>query len=107
MLLSRKQSSEMVYVCSTISAKNGDVLEDVVREAGEHGATIQNIWKDDISSAKAEFEKDQTDNTTGSHGNQWSATTYRMALAMFSLSPAAYKSLKSFGVLQLSSTRSL
>lgn len=40
---------------------------------------------------------------TGKSGNRWSAITYRIALAVFTRSPAAYDALKSYGVLQLPS----
>lgn len=44
---------------------------------------------------------------TGSHSNRWNLITYRLALAVYVRSPAAYEALKSFGVLQLPSRRSL
>eukprot|EP00794_Sanderia_malayensis_P001108 gene1108-455_t len=44
---------------------------------------------------------------TQSNGNRWSMITYRMALAIYIRSPAAYNALKSFQILQLPSTKSL
>lgn len=35
------------------------------------------------------------------HGNRWSTITYRMALAVFCRSPAAYEALAGFDILQL------
>ena len=43
----------------------------------------------------------------GSHGNRWSMTTYRIALSIYSRSPAAYEALKSWPIFKLPSTRSL
>ena len=40
---------------------------------------------------------------TGKTSNRWSAITYRIALAVFTRSPAAYEALKSYGILQLPS----
>lgn len=40
-------------------------------------------------------------------GNKWSTITYRMALAVYCRSPAAYQALSSFNVLKLPSTESL
>ena len=41
------------------------------------------------------------------HGNRWSTITYRMALAVFCRSPAAYEALAGFDILQLPSVDSL
>lgn len=43
----------------------------------------------------------------GKTGNRWSALTYRIALAIFTRSPAAYEALKSYEVLKLPSVASL
>ena len=37
----------------------------------------------------------------------WSSITYRVALAVYTKTPAAYESLKEFKILQLPSTKSL
>lgn len=44
---------------------------------------------------------------TGKTGNRWSMVTIRVALAIFVRSPAAYKALKSFKLLQLPSRSTL
>lgn len=44
---------------------------------------------------------------TGNQGNRWNLITYRLALAVYTRSPAAYAALKSFNILQLPSKRSL
>lgn len=44
---------------------------------------------------------------TGNRTNWWNLITYRLALAVYVRSPAVYEELKSFGVLQLPSKRSL
>ena len=44
---------------------------------------------------------------TGNRGNRWNLVTYRLALAVYTRSPAAYEALKSFNILQLPSKCSL
>ena len=44
---------------------------------------------------------------TGSRTNRWNLVTYRLALAVYVRSPAAYEALKCFGVIQLPCRRSL
>ena len=44
---------------------------------------------------------------TGRRTNRWSLVTYRLALAVYTRSPAAYQALKGFGVLQLPCKKSL
>lgn len=44
---------------------------------------------------------------TGSRGNRWSLVTIRLALAVYTRSPAAYSALKNFGLIQLPSQSTL
>lgn len=44
---------------------------------------------------------------TGRSTNKWSAVTIRIAMAIFSRSPAAYRAVKALGVLQLPCDRTL
>ena len=44
---------------------------------------------------------------TGNRRNRWSVVTIRLALAVFTRSPAAYDALKSFGLIQLPSRATL
>lgn len=44
---------------------------------------------------------------TGKHNNRWNLITYRMALAVYCRSPAAYDALKTFSILQLPCKSSL
>eukprot|EP00794_Sanderia_malayensis_P002613 gene2613-3026_t len=73
-------------------------MADVVREK----------WLKDTEDRQT-FYRDQFSNQgkTQSNGNRWSMITYRMALAIYIRSPAAYNALKSFQILQLPSTKSL
>ena len=48
-----------------------------------------------------DFGKTKKNNITGSRGNKWSTITFRMALAVYIRSPAAYRALKGFHILQL------
>lgn len=77
-----------------------------MEEAGEHVEDIRAQWSNDVS-GRDTFFADQQRNRSGEKGNRWSMVTYRLALAVFTRSPAAYESLKSFNILQLPSVRSL
>ena len=44
---------------------------------------------------------------TGNRRNRWSMVTIRLALAVYTRSPAAYDALKSFGLIQLPSRATL
>ena len=104
--LSDNQSTELSAACQEISASYQDDLQDVFVDAGDEGQVLRTAWDSDVH-ARAQFTSDQDRNTSGSKGNRWSMLTYRVALAVFTRSPAAYEALKSFGILQLPSVRSL
>ena len=55
---------------------------------------------------RTDFLKDQSKNY-GNTGNRFSVITYRVALSVFSRSPAAYEALKSFNILTLPSVSTL
>jgi hypothetical protein len=63
--------------------------------------------REKLKNEKENFFDDQCNNKTGKKNNSWSTITYRMALAVFCRSPAAYEALRSFGVLQLPSLNML
>ena len=104
--LSEKQSGELSQACKTIehdfphelqTVMTGNEGQDESREA------LQDAWESD----KAAWTHDQARNENGSHGNRWSMLTYRVALAVFTRSTAAYEALQGFGILNLPSVRSL
>ena len=101
------------------------------------GLAIRELWKNYLQNIKKEFEEDQQKNgkfihssslnthththahtkylyhylfsnaATGSQRNRWSIVTIRLALAVYTRSPAAYDALKSFGLFQLPSRATL
>ena len=107
MLLSQKQSHELASACRTIADSQPDVVTEVIATAPSDHAAIRSAWEADLAKARAEFASDQEKNETGRNSNCWSIITYRVALAVYTRSPAAYEALKSFGILQLPSSRSL
>ena len=68
--------------------------------------TLQQIWNIDMAERKLFYESQQK-NTTGYRDNRWNMITYRVALAIYIRSPAAYRALKSFQILNLPTQKSL
>lgn len=92
-------------IVNTIGSQFGEELNKLFSE-NKQGDTIRKIWENDIKENKIAFMKDQAKNT-GDTGNRFSTATYRVALAIFSRSPAAYEALKSFDILTLPSVSTL
>ncbi|XP_019856161.1 PREDICTED: uncharacterized protein LOC109584759 [Amphimedon queenslandica] len=99
------QSDEMSSIASTIETNHQEELQKLYDEAEKHGVghLMKEIWKEDVEShcEREQFHIDQKKNRSGSKANNWSIITIRMALAVYSRSPAAYDALKSFGILNL------
>ena len=85
-------------------------LDEALEEASGYNDNkkklLSQMWGLDMEDRKL-FETGQKKNLTGHRGNRWNMITYRIALAVYIRSPAAYKALKSFNVLNLPSKRSL
>lgn len=94
----------MLKITGTISSEFQDDLHNIFEEAEAQGKgkIVRSIWMKDVEERQS-FWKDQNVNRTGKTSNRWSAITYRIALAVFTRSPAAYEALKSYGILQLPS----
>ena len=108
--LEENQSREMADIVTILNEKYADDVQAVI-DAGadtspETHRVLQEVWDQDTKD-RTQFFTDQIKNKTGSHGNMWSSITYRVALAVYTKSPAAYESLKGFKILQLPSTKSL
>ena len=56
---------------------------------------------------RRDFNKDQQQNVASDSGSRYSVITYRVAVAVFSRSPAAYEALKSFNILKLPSVSTM
>ena len=83
-----------------------DDLHGILKES-PHSDFLQEMWKKDLAEGKTQFSSDQLRNETGNSGNRFSVITYRIALAIFSHSKAAYEALKSFNSLPLPSVSRL
>ena len=108
--LNPDHSEELHKICCIIEDKHNDKLQDIFEEVSEYSENkkkmLQQMWNLDIKERK-DFSSDQIRNGFGYRGNRYSMITYRIALAIFIRSPAAYKSLCSFNLLKLPSRRSL
>ena len=109
--LEEAQNAEMLDIVQTINEKYQSELEKIWFEADGKSGTetkelMKEIWNKDTTD-RQDFYHDQMKNITGKKGNKWSTITYRIALAVYSRSPAAYEALKSFKILQLPSISSL
>ncbi|XP_065067940.1 uncharacterized protein LOC135693398 [Rhopilema esculentum] len=69
---------------------------------------IKEVWDKDTED-RSQFHRDQFVNKgkQNANGHRWSMITYRVALAIYIRSPAAFNALKSFKILELPSTISL
>ena len=114
MVLVDEQSSQMSNIINIVKDDYSEVVNTVINESTiieiERQA-MRNIWRRDCAKKrakdKADFEADQKKNTSSNCSNRWSLITYRMALAVFARSPAAYRALQCFELLQLPSVYSL
>ena len=109
--LDLSQNAEMLDIVKILNDKYENDLEKIWQEATDKNGPeasdlLKDIWRKDTEDRR-EFYKDQMKNITGKTGNRWSTITYRIALAIYSRSPAAYEALKSFKILQLPSLSSL
>ena len=109
-----EQSSQMSNIINIVKDDYSEVVNTVINESTiieTERQAMRNIWLRDCAKKrakyKAEFEADQKKNTSSNYSNRWSSITYRMALAVFARSPAAYRALQSFELLQLPSVYSL
>ena len=103
--LNAEQSNEMRDIVETINSQFGNELNQLLSE-NRQGDTIRKIWENNVKENKMMFLKDQAKNTADT-GNRFSTVTCRVALAIFSRSPAAYEALKSFEILTLPSVSTL
>ena len=89
--LNIEQSEEMREIISKINGEFSGDLEELFKEH-DKGSILKQIWNNDIQNNKTTFYKDQVKNKNSSSGSRYSVITYRVALAVFSRSPAAYES---------------
>ena len=93
-----------------IKDNHKESLDNMVSESNKENAgsgdIMREIWELDLENRRG-FFKDQQQNINGGRGNKWSSITFRMALAIFVRSPAAYRALRGFNILQLPCIKSL
>eukprot|EP00794_Sanderia_malayensis_P006654 gene6654-7400_t len=108
--MDENQNQEMEFIVQWINQNAVNDLESILAESENEGMAdvVREKWLKDTEDRQT-FYRDQFSNQgkTQSNGNRWSMITYRMALAIYIRSPAAYNALKSFQILQLPSTKSL
>ena len=110
MELADEQNKEMCDITGIINSKYEHEVENLIMDASktskETSTVLREIWDNDTKD-REDFFHDQMNNKTGHKGNTWSTITYRIAMAVYTKSPCAYKSLKSFKILQLPSEHTL
>ena len=104
--LDSQQGAEMNEVISQITQNFSEDLDRIFNE-NDKGDILKHIWENDVTQNRKDFYKDQGRNTGSDPGSRYSVITYRVALAVFSRSPAAYEALKSFNILQLPSVSTM
>ena len=114
MTIDDEQAQQLSNIVRVVQQDYSDVVDTVIKESTESETerqAMREIWQRDCAQKKmqerADFASDQNRNRQSSSGNRWNPITYRMALAVYARSPAAYKALTSFDILQLPSIYSL
>jgi hypothetical protein len=111
--LNEEQNEEMRIIISQINQNHKHDLEEVIEDLNDkdHNNSARASWLEDSNKQHSKditnVFTDQANNETGKTNNRWSIITYRMALAVYSRSRAAYEALKCFNILNLPSVRSL
>jgi predicted CopG family antitoxin len=82
---------------TAVSAMSDEDVERLIEESGDDEEIQEAI--------RTRWKQDQERSRDGSHGNRWSMVTFRIALAIYIRSPAAYAALKSFKIFNLPSKR--
>eukprot|EP00733_Pompholyxophrys_punicea_P000252 Pompholyxophrys_punicea_v1_NODE_53_length_4254_cov_18.877590.p1 type:complete len:841 gc:universal NODE_53_length_4254_cov_18.877590:1608-4130(+) len=122
-VLDKDQDDDMTDVVKTIESdpEMKKILETIFKEADSdgnftgRGQSLRAIWSRDVNMArgiatpedKDIWESDQERNSVSKSGKTWSSLTYRLCLSVFTRSTAAYEALKSFGVFNLPSVKTL
>lgn len=111
--LNDEQSDEMDGIVKVIQRDFPTELSDAMTASmnATQSEALKQIWQRDVNGRhareRAAFKRDQAHNQLGSRSNRWSAITYRIALAVYCRSPAAYRALCKFNVLKLPSCASV
>ena len=109
--------NDMDTVLHTLAEKEAPALKTFFEKEGG-GVEIEKAWRRDledvdkrhqrkIKAQRKDFFKDQLKNTNGNKGNRYSPITLRVALAIYSASPAAYRALRAFNIIALPEKKTL
>lgn len=103
MVVDSEQSNEMKNIVDVINNNFSNVVNTVINESSESSIdreSAKRIWECDcqqkLEKEKQDFQQDQVRNKYGSTTNRWNPITYRIALAVYARSPAAYRALATF-----------
>ena len=103
------QSQEMKEIVDNINTNFSNDVNDVLSEISDNAfrEALKGVWKQNsrkqLAKDRKGFNKDQVRNSQSKKSNKWNTVTLRMALAVYSRSPAAYWALCKFELLQLPS----
>ena len=97
--LDSQQGKEMKDVMNQINENFSNELDQIFKE-NDKGDILKTIWENDVKMNRRDFYKDQQRNVASDSGSRYSVITYRVALAVFSRSPAAYEALIFYSCLQ-------
>eukprot|EP00734_Pompholyxophrys_sp_LG126_P000335 Pompholyxophrys_sp_v1_NODE_121_length_1773_cov_2.337602.p1 type:complete len:116 gc:universal NODE_121_length_1773_cov_2.337602:143-490(+) len=93
LILSEKSSSELAWLIDHVN--DSSELKECFKTLGPQ---VEEIWNDDYKQVKTSFWIDQLKNRPRSKLNRFSAITFRVALAVYYRSPAAYRALSAFDI---------
>ncbi len=97
--LAEEQSESLKLATQLISRQDLDSVLD---------STAQECGKEFADKLREDWKSDQERNCTSSgNKHRWSLSTYRIALAVYAKSPAAYRALEYSSIFSLPCTRSL
>lgn len=112
--LNEQDSKKMSEILRILNQKFPEEVESAITKIGGNSniqAAVRKLWQNNSSLQQSkdskDFFTDQLKCETGSKQNSWSSISYRIALSIYTRSPAAYEALKSFNILQLPSVSSL
>ena len=111
MLLNKTQSEEMRDIVNNINTDFQDDLQAVLNSNKNNDDALKKCWEADSQKRQIQdikdFYGDQGKNEFQNRGNKWSTITYRIALAVYTRSPSAYRALQGFEILKLPCVRQL
>ena len=93
----------MREIVETMNSQFGEELNKLLADS-KQGDTVRKVLVNNLKENKKRLRRIKN---TGNTGNRFPNITYRVALVIFSRSPAAYEALESFEILTLPSISTL